>query len=63
MQEKVLGKTHPDTVDTIVSMADMYMEGTTDYAKAEEMCRLALDGFEKSLWRITRTRRSVPGAW
>ena len=49
MKEKVLGKTHPDTVDTIMNMAIVYKAGLKDFAKAEEMYRVALDGYEKSL--------------
>ena len=47
--EKVLGKTHPDTLGTIMNMAKAYQVGLKDFTKAEEMYRLALDGFEKSL--------------
>ena len=49
--EKVLGKTHPDNLDTIMNMAGVYMDGTKEFAKAEEMYRRALDGYEKSLGR------------
>ena len=48
-QEKVLGKTHPDTLNTIMNMATVNKDGLKDFAKAEEMYRLALDGHEKSL--------------
>ena len=45
----VLGKTHPDTLKTIMNMATVCMEGLKDFTKAEEMFRIALDGYEKSL--------------
>ena len=48
VQEKVLGKTHPDTLNTIMNMANTYCEGLKDFTKAEEMYRLALDGHERS---------------
>ena len=44
-----MGKTHLDTLATIMNMVGVYTEGLEDFAKAEEMTRLALDGFEKSL--------------
>ena len=47
--EKVQGKTHPDTLCTIMNMAVTYMDGLKDSTKAEEMYRQALDGYEKSL--------------
>ena len=49
MQEKVLRKTHPDTLNTIMNMATLYMDRKKDLRKAEEMYRLAPDGHEKSL--------------
>ena len=45
LQEKVLGKTHPFTVGTVMNMATMYYKGFKDYVKAEEMYRHALDGY------------------
>ena len=51
MGEKVMGKTHPDTLRTIMYMANTYAGGLKDFTKAEEMNRLALDGYEKSLGR------------
>ena len=51
VQEKVVGKTHPSTLDTIMNMASTYMEGLKDFVKAEKMYRQALDGFERSLGR------------
>ena len=47
--EKVLEETHPDTLSAIVNMASTYQQGVKDFAKAEELYRFALDGFEKSL--------------
>ena len=51
MQEKVVGKTHPDTLLTTMNMANAYCVGLKDFANAEEMYMLALDGYEKSLGR------------
>ena len=49
VQEKVLGKAHPDTLRTIMEMAILYGEGLGERVREEEMYRLVLDGFEKSL--------------
>ena len=49
MQEKVLGKTHPETLMTIMNMAGTYKDGLKDFVKAEKMYRQALDGRERSL--------------
>ena len=49
VQEKVLGKTHPETLITIYNMANAYKVGLKDFTKAERMYRQALDGYEKSL--------------
>ena len=49
VQEKVLGKTHPDTLMTIMNMAVTYEDGLKDFTKAERMFRQALDGYERSL--------------
>ena len=49
VQEKVLRKTHPHTLGTIMNMAAVYGDGLGDRVKDEEMLRLALDGYEKSL--------------
>ena len=46
-EEKVLGKTHPDTLRTIMSMAKMYATGMQGFTKAGEIYRLALDGYKK----------------
>ena len=46
--EKIQWKTHPDTLRTIKNMAGVCV-GFEDFVKAEEMQRLALDGYEKSL--------------
>ena len=48
-EERVLGKTHPDALATIMNMATVYMEGSKVFTKAEELYRQALDGYEKSL--------------
>ena len=47
-KDKVLGKTHPSTLMTIMNMAVAY-NAMKDFTKAEEMFRLYLDGREKSL--------------
>ena len=46
---KVSGKTHPDTLRTVMNMANAYQDVTKDFTKAEEMYMLALDGYERSL--------------
>ena len=43
-QEKVLGKTHHVTLQTVMNMGNVYMVGFQDFAKAEEMYRQGLDG-------------------
>ena len=43
-----MGRTHPDTLMTIWDTAH-HKKGLMDFAKAEEMYRLALEGCEKSL--------------
>ena len=48
LDDKVLGKTHPDTLMTIMNMAIVYKK-TENFAKAEDMYTQALDGHEKSL--------------
>ena len=49
VEEKVLGKSHPSTLTTIMNMAVAYKAGLKDFTKAEEMYRQALDGWERSL--------------
>ena len=49
VMEKVMRKTHPSTLDTIMNIAGAYMEGLKDFMKAEKITRLALDGYERSL--------------
>ena len=44
-----MGKTHPDTLRTIMNMAGVYARGEKNFAKAEEIFRLALHGHEKPL--------------
>ena len=43
-----MGKTHPSTLMTIENMANAYTNAK-DFTKVEDMYRLALDGYEKSL--------------
>ena len=58
VQEKVLGKTHPETLSTIMNMAVTYKNGLEDITKAEEMYRQALDGYEKSLGKeLEKTKK------
>ena len=47
-QEWVLGKTHPDTLAT-TNILGLTYDRLDDSVKAEEMYRLAYDGFEKTL--------------
>ena len=47
--EKVVGKNYPDTLLTIMNIAAVFMDGLRDLTKEEEMSRLALDGYKKSL--------------
>ena len=49
MKEKILGKSHPDTLATVMGMANTYKIGSKDLVKAEEMYRHALDGYERAL--------------
>ena len=49
LKEKVLGKTHYSTVATIEGMARVHMDGLKVFTKAEEMYRLALDRYEKTM--------------
>ena len=49
VKEKVLGKTHPGTLMTIMNMAVTYGDGLGDRVKEEEMHRQALDGYKRSL--------------
>ena len=63
VQEIKLGKTHPDTLMTIMNMASTYKDGLKDFTKAERMY--------SRLWMATRNhwennmrgRRSVQGTW
>ena len=54
VKEKVQGKTHPDTLKTILNMAITYEVGLKNFVKAEQMYRQALDGFERSLGKEHR---------
>ena len=48
-KEKTLGKTHPDTLDTVMNIAAAYHIGLKDYRKAEEYFQRALKGYEAQL--------------
>ena len=48
-KEKTLGKTHPQTLMTVMNIAIVYHVGTKDYEKAEEIYRRALEGYEAQL--------------
>ena len=62
VREKVLGKTHPSTLMTIMNMASTYDVGLKDFSKAEEMFKLALDGYEKALGKENEdTKRCAKG--
>ena len=45
--EKVLGKTHPDTLDNIMNTANMHTD-MRDSQKAAEMYKLVLDDYMKT---------------
>ena len=47
--QKVLGKTHPNTLGTIMNTVKVYMLGLKDSMKTEELYRRALNACEKSL--------------
>ena len=47
--EEMLGKTHPETLDTVTNMALLYNTGLKDYEKAEELYQRALGGYEAQL--------------
>ena len=47
--EKVLGKTHADTLSTTMNIAMAFGDGLVERVKEEEMQRRALAGYEKSL--------------
>ena len=48
-REKTLGKTHPDTLSTVMNIANVYNDGMKDCEKAEELYRRALEGYEAQL--------------
>ena len=60
--ERVLGNTHPDTLNTVMNIVTAHKDGLKDFAKAEEMHRLALDCPEKSLRKDhKKTKSGVQG--
>ena len=60
VQERVLGKTHPSTLVIIMNMAIVFMDRLKDFTKAEDMFRLAVDGYKKSLGKDhVSTKRSA----
>ena len=46
-KEQALGKYHPDTLDTIMCIAFLHMDGLKDFTKAEELYRKVRE-FESS---------------
>ena len=44
-----MGKTHTETLNTITNIGMVFMEGTLEFTKAEEIFTLALDGYKKAL--------------
>mmetsp|Transcript_5431 Transcript_5431/g.9829 ORF Transcript_5431/g.9829 Transcript_5431/m.9829 type:complete len:94 (+) Transcript_5431:2-283(+) len=45
----MLGKTHPDTLSTVMKIAIVYKNRLKDYGKAEELYQRALEGYEAQL--------------
>ena len=56
--EKVVGKTHLDTLMTIMNMAGAYMDGLKDFTKAEEVLMRALDGYERLLGKDSQETKT-----
>ena len=56
--EKTLGKTHPDTLGTVMNMAIVYQAGMKDYEKAEEFFRRALEGYEAQLGKDHKSTKN-----
>ena len=48
-KEKMLGKTHPETLKTVECIAILYNDGLKEYGKAEELYQRALEGYEAQL--------------
>ena len=48
-KEKLLGKSHPVTLMTVMNIANVYNGGLKDYGKAEELYQRALEGYEAQL--------------
>ena len=48
-KEKMLGKTHPETLSTVGNIAIVYKNGLKDYDKAEELLQRVLEGYEAQL--------------
>ena len=49
IQEKVLGKTHPTTLNTVMNIANVQHAGFKNFYKADEIFMQALDGYVKTL--------------
>ena len=52
-------KTHPDTLGTVMNMANVYSDGLEDFANVEEMYKHALDGNEKSLVKDNESKKEM----
>ena len=48
-QEKTLGKSHPNTLETVMGIAIVYENGLKDFGKAEDLYQRALKGHEAQL--------------
>ena len=46
--ERMLGKSHPETLQTVMNIAIVF-EKTEDYGKAEELYQRVLEGYEAQL--------------
>ena len=56
--EKMLGKMHPETLMTVMNIANVYNDGLKDYGKAEELYQRVLEGNEAQLGKDhERTKR------
>ena len=45
-KEGLMGKNRPDTLDTVMNIANVYAGDLKDYGKAEELYERVLEGFE-----------------
>ena len=47
--EKLFGKAHPDTINSVRNIVGVYTEGLKDYGKAEQYYERLLEGYEAQL--------------